>query len=417
VTTSLPVPAGAAGGPARPLLIYVNVPFCNSKCHFCDWVVRVPVGDLRLSAQSPARVRYLETVQTQIRAHAPVLAAAGYRPDIVYWGGGTASILSPAEIETLFAGLATEFDLGAVREATIEGSPESLDPVKLRVLRQVGFNRISIGVQSFDEARLRGIGRAHSADQAGTAVDAAYAAGFDNINIDLIVGFPGQSLDEVEQSVRTAVALPVNHFSIYPYRASLGTVLRKQINRGTRHLDLNEQYLAYQRAHEVLTAHGFPEYAMSYFGAPRCQSDEAYYQLRMDWIGFGSGANSLINHRYLANEHGKLHRFNENPTAFDRDMSASSPGLTLHFLSQALTTAEGMDARLFQERTGTPLRVACSHPDVSAYLKKMTRYGQVIVDRTGIRIRREDISRVYVGLNWIETATDNADTTMLAVGS
>jgi oxygen-independent coproporphyrinogen-3 oxidase len=394
------------------------VPFCNSKCHFCDWVVQVPVGDLRLGAQSPGRVRYLNTLATQIRAHAPVLQADGYRPEIIYWGGGTASILSAPEIEQVYGCLAEEFDLSGIRESTIEGSPESLDPDKLRLLRQIGFNRISIGVQSFDDARLRGIGRAHSADQAGAAVRAAAAAGFENVNIDLIVGFPGQSLSEVEQSVRTAVELPINHFSIYPYRASLGTVLRKQINRGNRHLDLNEQFLAYRRAHDVLTAHGFPEYAMSYFGAPRCQSDEAYYQLRMDWIGFGSGANSLINHRYLSNKHGQLHRFNENPTTFDLNAPTASPGLTMHFLSQALTTAEGMDARLFQERTGTPLRVACSHPEVNAYLKKMTKYGRLIVDRTGIRIRREDISRVYVGLNWIETPADSPDsTTMLTIAS
>jgi coproporphyrinogen III oxidase-like Fe-S oxidoreductase len=384
----------------KPLLIYANVPFCNSKCHFCDWVVQVPVRDLRLSEQSPGRVGYLEAIRTQIRVQAPALREH-YTPDIVYWGGGTASILSIPEIESLYGTLSAEFDLTTVREATIEGSPESLDEAKLNTLRALGFNRISIGVQSFDDSRLRRLGRAHAAEQAIRAVETARKAGFDNINIDLIVGFPGHSEAEVEASVRTALTLPINHFSIYPYRASPGTILRKQVNRGAQ-LDLNLQLTAYEVTKRLLEQAGFPEYAMSYFGRPRCQSDEAYYQLRMDWIGFGSGANSLISRRYLNYEKGRLAHYNENPLAFDTNAPADSAQLTLHFLSQALTTAEGMDAKLFQERTGTPLRTACERPEVMAYLTRMNEHGRVIVDKHGIRLHPDDRARIFIALNWIE---------------
>jgi len=100
---------------------------------------------------------------------------------------------------------------------------------------------------------------------------------------------------------------------------------------------------------------------MSYFGSPRCQSDEAYYQLKMDWIGFGSGANSLVNQRFLTNRRGELHHYNAHPTTFDMDVPAKSPALTLHFLSQALTTAEGLDPALFAQRTGMSLREVCKH--------------------------------------------------------
>jgi len=389
--------------PAKPLLIYVNVPFCNSKCHFCDWVAEVPVRDLRLTDVSPGRSRYLAAMREQIAAQAPALRLSGYRPEVMYWGGGTASILTPAEIEPIRAALLENFDLDQIAEATIEGSPESLDPDKLTALRsRLGFNRISIGVQSFDGARLRMIGRSHSVDQARAAVRAAHEAGFDNINIDLIVGFPGQSMAEVEDTARQAVQLPVNHFSVYPYRSSPGTVLRKQVMRGPGRVDLDEQLQAYARTAEILQDAGHPEYAMSYFGTPRCQSDEAYYQLKMDWIGFGSGANSLINRRFLTNKRGDLHRYNANPTAFDMEVSAASPALTLHFLSQALTTAEGVDARLFAQRTGMSLREACKHPDALAYLRNMRKHGDVIIDGTGIRLRREDISKTYIALNWIQ---------------
>jgi len=395
----------------RPLLLYVNTPFCNSKCHFCDWVVQIPVRDLRLDQQAPGRIAYLDAVRAQIRGQAPVLREH-YQPAIIYWGGGTASILGESEIESLYTCLRSEFDLSHVRETTIEGSPESLTPQKLRRLRELGFDRISIGVQSFDDQRLRRLGRAHSAEQAVEVVKNAHAAGFRNINIDLIVGFPGQTDAEVAESVRTALTLPINHFSIYPYRASPGTILRKQVERGG-HLDLNRQLAAYYITRDLLEEAGFPEYAMSYFGAPRCEADQAYYRLTMDWIGFGSGANSLLGHRYLAFRKGRLHAYNQNPLRFDVNAPASSPQLTLHWLSQALTTVEGMDARVYQERTGTPLRVACEEPEVQAYLRRMSEHGRLIIDRNGIRIHREDIARVIIALNWIDTPGGDQKVTRL----
>jgi coproporphyrinogen III oxidase-like Fe-S oxidoreductase len=401
----------------KPLLIYVNVPFCNSKCHFCDWVAQVPIRDLRMSPEAPGRVRYNEALGEQMRVQGGVLRRHDYQPAIMYWGGGTASILTESEIEQVFGSLSAQFDLSEVREATIEGSPESLSARKLALFRRNGFNRISIGVQSFEQEWLRRIGRAHNADQAAEAVLLAEAAGFENINIDLIVGFPGQTLDEVEKSVRTALTLPVNHFSIYPYRSTPGTVLRKQVNRGNTELDLENQYRAYCLARDILEENGHPEYAMSYFGDPRCQSDEAYYRLQMDWIGFGSGANSLIGGNFLTNTRGLLHRYNESPAKFDVRVRANVPSLTLHFLSQALTTAEGMDAVTFYERTGTLLAEACAVPAVAGYLDRMRDFGELIVDDTGIRIRREDIARVYVALNWITVPTSTVEPLPLAATS
>jgi oxygen-independent coproporphyrinogen-3 oxidase len=395
-----------------PLLVYVNVPFCNSKCHFCDWVVKVPVGDLRLTAKSQPRINYLDAIGTQVIAHAPGLCDDGYRPSIMYWGGGTASILEHEEIERLHAVLAQNLDLSGLAEATIEGSPESLDPAKLRLFRDVGFNRVSIGVQAFEDRRLRQIGRSHSAEQALASVEAAHAAGFDNINIDLIVGFPDQELDEVERTLRRAVTLPVNHFSVYPYRASPGTVLRKQINRGQRELNMRRQLRAYRLASDILEDKGHREYAMSYFGSPRCQSDDAYYRLTMDWIGFGSGANSLLRKRYLSNKQGLLHRFNAAPTEFDVDVPAASTWLTMYLLAQALTTTEGIDAANFEARTGVPLRTACEDPEVYAYLEKMSRYGELIVDGTGIRVRREDLTRMFVALSWVDLPNEDSELTL-----
>ncbi|MCX2951551.1 coproporphyrinogen-III oxidase family protein [Lentzea sp. NEAU-D7] len=401
-TESLPVPARAVD---EPLLLYVNIPFCNSKCHFCDWVVDVPIADLRLTPVSSGRIDYLEALRTQIRTHAPALRAAGYRSEVMYWGGGTATVLTEREIEETYSCLAAEFDLSTVAEATIEGSPESVDLPKLKLLRDLGFDRVSLGVQSFDTNRLRRIGRAHSADQAVASVEAACAAGFENINIDLIVGFPDQTLAEVRDTVRRALELPVNHFSVYAYRATEGTVMRKQIQRAGIEIELEHQLKSYRLAADLLTEAGHPEYAVSYFGAPRCLADEAYYRLRMDWIGFGTGANSLINHRYLLNGRGRMRDFTSDPGAFEVNLPAAAESLTVQWLPRALSTAEGIDAVTFQRRTGVALRAACEEPELNAFLRQVKRFGDLVVDRDGIRIadadRSDVLSRTFAAMGWV----------------
>ena len=396
-----------AGGAKSPLLLYVNTPFCNSKCHFCDWVVKVPIGDLRLGPESEGRRGHLDALKIQIAEQAPALVER-YQPELMYWGGGTASILSPQEIETLYGALADAFPMDGIVEATIESSPESLTLEKLTLLRGVGFNRISIGVQSFDDDRLRMIGRAHSAEMAESSVELARQAGFDNVNIDLIVGFPDQNLDEVERMMRHAVSLPVNHYSIYAYRASEGTVLRRRLDRANAKTDLANQLKAYQLASDILTEHGFPEYTFAYFGNPICQADLAYYQMKLDWIGFGSGAFSVIDGRMKGFSAGKLHNYVANPTQFDYDLSLSEESQAGSLIGFALTTPQGVDATVFQERTGTSLWTALEYQVVQDYLGQLCQYGRLITDDAGIRFAREDIAKVFISMNWHEQPPEPA---------
>lgn len=397
----------AAVGPKSPLLLYVNTPFCNSKCHFCDWVVKVPIGDLRLGPESEGRRGHLDALKIQIAELAPALNER-YRPELMYWGGGTASILSCEEIETLYGAMADAFGMGEVVEATIESSPESLTLEKLTLLRGLGFNRISIGVQSFEDDRLRMIGRAHSAEMAETSIELARKAGFDNINIDLIVGFPDQDLAEVERMMRHAVDLPVNHYSIYAYRASEGTVLRRRLDRANAKTDLANQLKAYQLASDILTAGGSPEYTFAYFGTPICKADLAYYQMKLDWIGFGSGAFSVIDGRMKGFKAGKLHDYIAHPTQFDYDLPLSDESQAAGLLGFALTTPEGVDAADFQERTGVSLWTALEYQGVKDYLAQFCQYGQLITDEKGIRFAREDIAKVFISMNWHEQPDESA---------
>ena len=321
----------------------------------------------------------------------------------MYWGGGTASILSLAEIEALHGALAATFPLGGIAEATIESSPETLDLAKLRLLRSLGFNRISIGVQSFDDARLRMIGRAHSAATAESSIGLARQAGFDNINIDLIVGFPDQDLAEVEATIRRAVELPVNHFSVYSYRASQGTVMRRKLDREGARTDLRRQLEAYRLAGSILAEHGFAEYTFAYFGTPICLADLSYYQLKMDWIGFGSGSFSVLGGHIKGYSSGKLHRYLAGPAEFDYDVPLSDESQAANFIGHSLTTPEGVSARDFEERSGLSLWTALEFAEVKDYLDQMRQYGTLITDEDGIRFARDDIATVFISMNWIES--------------
>ena len=298
--------------------------------------------------------------------------------------------------------------MAGIVEATIESSPESLTLDKLRLLREIGFNRISIGVQSFEDDRLRMIGRAHSASMAETSIELARQAGFDNINIDLIVGFPDQGLDEVEQMMRHAAELPVNHYSIYAYRASEGTVLRRRLDRANAKTDLANQLKAYQLASDILTDAGFPEYTFAYFGNPICQADLAYYQMKLDWIGFGSGAFSVIDGRMKGFRAGKLHDYIAAPTEFDYDLPLSAGAQAGSLIGFALTTPEGVDAEVFRQRTGISLDEALELPEVRASLDQLCQYGELITDSDGIRFAREDIAKVYISMNWHEQPEEDA---------
>jgi putative oxygen-independent coproporphyrinogen III oxidase len=407
--------SAAAVGAKSPLLLYVNTPFCNSKCHFCDWVVQVPIGDLRLGPESDGRRGHLDAVRAQIAAQAPALVER-YRPEIMYWGGGTASILSCEEIETLYGAMAAAFPMGDIAEATIESSPESLTLEKLTLLRGLGFNRISIGVQSFNDDRLRMIGRAHSAAVAESSIELARQAGFDNINIDLIVGFPDQDLVDVEQMIRHAVSLPVNHYSIYAYRASQGTVLRRRLDRAKAKTDLRKQLEAYRLATAILTEHGYPEYTFAYFGEPICLADLAYYQMKLDWMGFGSGSFSVIGGRMKGFTGGKLHSYIADPERFDFDIPLSDESQAENLIGFALTTPEGVDAAVFQERTGTSLWTALEYPAVKAYLSQLCEFGRLITDDAGVRFAREDIAKVFISMNWIEPPAAAASAVPVELG-
>jgi len=339
---------------AKDLLIYIHVPFCNSKCTFCDWVSDIPVDELR---SVPSTVRdYAQALCRQIRHIGPRLMGMGYTPRLIYWGGGTPSKLEAAETAEVITALRDSFDLSRVEEHTVEVSPDSITAQKLDTMLSLGVTRISMGVQSFDDVELRKGARSHSASDVEAAVRLIEDAGLENFNMDLIVAFPDQTLEVLERSVRKAIELKPAHLSTYMYRPDPGTVMAQQISRGHRKQVGVEQMLAADELSRTLIAGaGYSEYMLGYFArepAYRCKGEEYYFSLQGDYVGFGSGAGSILGHHSLSNAPGNLHRFIANPTAFDSAVEFSPRQAFGDGLRQALLTSRGIDYRRFKRLYG-----------------------------------------------------------------
>jgi coproporphyrinogen III oxidase-like Fe-S oxidoreductase len=383
----------------KPLLVYLHVPFCTSKCSFCDWVQEIPGEELRLTSKAPRRSKYIDALCQQIDHTALEVKARGYSPEIMYWGGGTASILSLEEIRQLSETIHRHYDVASFKEATIEASPETLTPEKLQAFLDFGFRRISIGIQALDDERLRVIGRMHRTKEAIDSVYMARAAGFEDVNVDIISGFPGETLAEFEASMKRVITLPITHVSLYSYRPALGTAMFKQLRRGSAgKTQLEEQLRAYECGAAMLEQAGLPEYAMSHFGNQRCYSDLAYFQLGMDWLGLGSGANSLMGGRFLTNRRGELDAYSEKPTVHDEDIPAASPHVASRMLYQALTTYEGICLPWWRERIGVEFAESRQQPAVTYLLDYLQRMAGLIEEDHHLRMPREKIASAFIHL-------------------
>lgn len=290
------VTPGARARRSKRLLIYLHVPFCASKCHFCDWVVGY--DKKQLLDGGDLRQRYVDALCTEIRAYGPRLTALGYVPTNVYWGGGTPTRLTPGQLHEVSTALEESMDLSSVIEHTAECSPDTVTPEHLEMLIGRGLNRISVGVQSFDDAILRRMGRTHDARSALAAIDLFERSGLHNYNIDLITGFPRQPAEAVLDSVRQAIDLGVPHVSLYMFREFAEELVAvKQMHSARRATSREERAAVYLAAKDLLEAAGYDEYMVGYYAREpehRFDGESYYFGMAGDFVGFGAGASSTL---------------------------------------------------------------------------------------------------------------------------
>ena len=333
----------------QELELYVHIPFCVRKCGYCDF--------LSWTAEESTREAYLLALAGEIRRAGQ--DAEGCRAVSVFFGGGTPTVLTGGQLSRLLSEIKKSFRLAGDCEITLEANPGTLDPEKLRLCREAGFNRISIGCQSADNRELRRLGRIHTWEEFLEGFRQAREAGFSNINVDLMSGIPGQTLVSWETSLRKTAELGPEHISAYSLILEEGTPFYE--NREKLDLpDEDTERRMYERTGEILEEYGCRQYEISNYAREgyRCRHNLGYWTGR-EYLGLGLGASSLWRDTRFRNTDSmeeylkdsgnlpKIRREEEKLSASDRQSEYMILGLRL---------TEGISLAGFRETFGTDVR-------------------------------------------------------------
>ncbi|MGH7232068.1 MAG: radical SAM family heme chaperone HemW [Nitrospiraceae bacterium] len=268
--------------------VYVHVPFCRTRCHFCAFYLQI--------YREHNALAYVKVLAHEIRLHAAQDSLEGRPLDSIYFGGGTPTVLRPVELSRILRLIVDQFDLASHAELTLEAHPDTVTAEGLDVLVRAGFNRVSFGVQSMEREELLLVGRPTSPDKTRSAVSLARAAGFDNISLDLIYGLPGQTLASWRMTLDETMALSPSHISCYALAVEDGTRLQRDFQRRESPEADGELQLAME--HETaykLGAAGFQHYEISNFCKPgfACRHNLLYWT-GGDYLGLGPSAQSYV---------------------------------------------------------------------------------------------------------------------------
>lgn len=373
-----------SGAELRPLSAYVHVPYCSSRCGYCDFNTYTAA---ELGAEPGAgQDAYLAAARAEFALAGRVL---GSRQPLrtVFFGGGTPTLLPVAELAGLLGGLRETFGLAPDCEVTTEANPESVDQAYLEALRSAGFNRLSLGMQSAVPSVLQVLERRHTPGRVAQVVAWARAAGFESISLDLIYANPHETLDQWRASIDAALALEPDHLSAYSLIVEPGTRLAARIGRGELPLpDADQQADCYLIADEAFAAAGFANYEVSNWARPghEARHNLAYWRSD-DWWGFGPGAHSHVNGvRWWNLRH---------PAAYTAALAGgTSPAQARELLDAddrrvervmlELRLAEGLprDVLTFSEDARLPELAAAGLIEITERFVRFTRSGRLLAD-------------------------------------
>ena len=270
-----------------PLSLYIHFPWCIRKCPYCDF------NSHAVKAGIPEQT-YVTTLLADLEADLELLPEAR-TIETIFMGGGTPSLFSPEALSALLAGLRERVAISEDCEITLEANPGTFESEKFKAYRQLGINRLSIGVQSFNDSHLQTLGRVHGAKEAKAAVAVARNAGFDNLNLDLMFGLPQQSPDEMLHDIQLAVELNPTHLSFYQLTLEPNTYFHKY----PPSLPEDDEIFAGQkRCQQWLADHGYRQYEISAYAQDgwQCRHNRNYWKFG-DYLGIGAGAHGKISQR------------------------------------------------------------------------------------------------------------------------
>lgn len=272
--------------------IYIHIPFCVKKCNYCAFLSG-PAGP-------EVRQEYVNHLIEEIRLRSREVPEA----DTIYFGGGTPSLLTPEQIGRILEEVRSAFRISEDAEVTLEANPGTLTAESLEGYRKTGINRLSMGVQSMDDRRLRYLGRIHTAEEVRRDVKMAREAGFRNINLDLIFAIPGTGVSDALEDLEAIAALEPEHISFYSLQLEEGTSFFRDFEAGKlREVPDETDREMYHRGIQALREKGYRHYEISNFARPGCESrHNSKYWNMAEYVGLGLGASSYTGHRRTVNE-------------------------------------------------------------------------------------------------------------------
>lgn len=357
--------------------LYIHIPFCKRKCLYCDFYSTL--YDPRLAAT------YIDVIVRQIDAIDGELST-------VYIGGGTPSALEPELMLRLLKSLKPK--LHGVTEITVEANPESLDDERIKILLDNGVNRLSIGVQSLDERKLKKLGRIHNVERARESVVMAAKRGFKNISVDLIFGVWGESQGDWKRELDEVVRLPVQHVSAYALTYEKGTPLAGSlVNKSIAALEDDEVAAMYETAIDILSLRGFKQYEISNFAREgfECRHNLSYWE-NNPYIGLGASAVSYLDGvraKNVASVSDYVRRFEASGKLTESSEKLSPVRRAKETAAVKIRTRDGIDFAWFQEKTGYDLRELEKRAIAELFEKDLIRYKKEKNLPSGIQLKRK----------------------------
>ena len=334
-----------------PLALYVHIPWCIRKCPYCDFNSHAATPELPEQDYVTALLADLDLDLVHVH---------GRQLESIFFGGGTPSLFSAQALQILLLGIEQRIRFSPTIEITLEANPGTFEQEKFAAYRKLGINRLSIGIQSFQDSKLQALGRVHSAAEASRAVEMARQAGFDNFNLDLMHGLPDQSAEEALSDLQIAIDLAPTHLSWYQLTMEPNTVFWSKPPL----LPEDDVLWDIQEAGQALLAqHGFHQYEVSAYAREKAiaQHNLNYWSFG-DFIGIGAGA-----HGKVSDPQGRIQRtwktrqpsdyLNSEKPFLAGNSTLAAADLPFEFLMNALRLTDGVALTLFSERTGLPVTV------------------------------------------------------------
>lgn len=343
--------------------IYIHIPFCRSRCNYCDFITYAGV-EYRLNDYVEALCREITLVGDSADSVVPI--------HTIYFGGGTPSLLSIEQIEKIINTINRKFIIADNLEVTLEANPGTLTPQYLEKLRRIGINRLSLGMQSMVPEELKLLGRQHDTIDVIKTINWARRAGFENINLDLIFGLPGQSIKSWKRSIEIAVKIHPEHFSLYSLTIEPGTLLERWYKGGLLPvIDNDKTAEMYEWAGERLENSGYKQYEISNWakfgdeGLMMCHHNLQYWKNK-PYLGFGAGAHGYASNLRVANvasideyiircTHRTEVKFPRSPATFSEDIIDYANEMAETMIMGLRLTREGISESTFYHRFGKTL--------------------------------------------------------------